>query len=122
MVKPHALIVEDNPQLNMVFSITLQDDFEVESVDSGSRALEYLKEHVPDIVILDIHMPGVSGDQVLQYVRSAEHLAPVRVIVTTADNSAADALTAEADLVLLKPVNPIQLHTLATRIILKNAL
>jgi CheY-like chemotaxis protein len=120
MEKLLALIVEDNPQLNMIFSLTLQDDFDILSVTNGSLAMEYLRYKVPDILILDLNLPGISGQKILEYVRSDERLAGVRVILATADAAKADELSAAADLVLLKPISPVQLQALAGRITKKD--
>ena len=117
MEKPLALIVEDNPQLNQIFCLTLEDDFEILSVSDGGSALRVLGQQVPAILILDLNLPEVSGEGVLDYVRSEERLAATRVILATADSVKADELAHAADLVLLKPISPSQLKILAGRII-----
>jgi DNA-binding response OmpR family regulator len=114
--KQLALIVEDNPQLNKIFSIALAENFETLSFDDGDRALKYLAENAPQVIILDLNLPGTSGQQILSFVRSQPHLAGVRVILATADAARADELSSSADLVLLKPISPIQLIALAARI------
>jgi CheY-like chemotaxis protein len=114
--KPLALIVEDNPQLNKVFSIALQDDFEIISVANGTLALETLKQISPLVLILDMNLPGANGEEILQFVRSQPHLSAVQVILATADSAKADEFSPLADLVLLKPISPLQLRLLAARI------
>jgi CheY-like chemotaxis protein len=116
MEKPLALIIEDNPQLNTIFSITLQDDFEIVSVSNGDLAFQVLKQLIPSILILDLNLPGVSGQGILEYVRAEERLAAVRVVLATADSAKASELANSADLVLLKPISPTQLRMLASRI------
>jgi CheY-like chemotaxis protein len=116
MQKPLALVVEDNPQLNRIISLTLQDQFEIVAITNGDDALAYLSHTRPDMILLDLHLPGASGETILTYVRSNEHLSNVRVILTTADAAKADDLATEADLVLLKPISPMQLQILASRI------
>jgi len=116
MEKKLALIIEDDPHLNEIFSLTLQDNFIIESVHDGREAISLLNEMVPDVVILDLHLPNVTGDQILSVIRSNEQMRHTRVILTTADAQMAESLNDEADLVLLKPISPIQLLDLVKRI------
>jgi len=117
MAKPFVLIVEDDPKLNDIISITLQDDFEFEACKDGNSALERLKIIIPNIVVLDLNLPGTSGVDILTYIRSDKRLERTRVILATADERQAETLTDEADIILLKPVSPAQLRELALRII-----
>jgi len=115
MTNPLVLIVEDDPKLNEIITITLQNDFELESFTEGDVALERLKHIAPQIVVLDLNLPGSSGKEILRYIRSDERLAKTRVILATADERQAETLTTEADIVLLKPVSPGLLKDLALR-------
>jgi len=117
MPKPLAFIIEDDPQLNEILSITLMADFELETCVDGDTAMERLKNVVPRIIILDLNLPGTSGRDILTCIRSDERLAKTRVILTTADNRQAETLHNDADIVLLKPVSPKQLRELALRVI-----
>jgi len=116
MAKPFVFVVEDDPRLNEIISITLQADFELETCANGNMAMERLKNIVPQIVVLDLNLPGASGREILAYIRSDERLAKTRVILTTADDRQAETLNNEADIILLKPVSPTQLRELALRL------
>ena len=116
MPKPLALLVEDDPQLNEIMSITLQVNFELENCADGNSAMERLKTIVPQIIVLDLHLPDLSGRDILSYIRSEERFAKTRVILATADERQAETLTNDADIVLLKPVSPGQLRELALRL------
>ena len=116
MKRPYVLIVEDDPRLNEIISITLEDDFDLKACKDGNTALEWLKTSVPDIVVLDLNLPGISGVDILAHIRSDERLTGTRVILATADERLAETLTDEADITLLKPVSPAQLRELALRI------
>lgn len=117
MTKPQAFIVEDDPHLNQIFSTTLKADFEIHSLADGDQAIAELARFSPELVVLDMNLPGASGRDVLTYIRSEKkRLAHTRVILATADALQADLLQNEADLVLLKPVSPVQLRELALRI------
>ncbi|MBK8823348.1 MAG: response regulator [Anaerolineales bacterium] len=115
MTKPLALVIEDNDKLSQIFSLTLQTEFEIEAITDGKAALKRLGEIVPDLIILDLHLPNVSGHELLKYVRADARMAKTRVILTTADERQSEALQDLADIVLLKPISPVQLRELATR-------
>jgi DNA-binding response OmpR family regulator len=116
MTKPLALIIEDDPQLNTIMSITLQADFEIDSCANGNVGLERLKQTTPNVVVLDLNLPGASGKDILQSIHADARLSKTRIILTTADERQAETLQDEADIVLLKPVSPAQLRELALRL------
>ncbi len=114
--QPIALVIEDNEDLNAIFSSALEKaGYIVHSVFDGAAAKELLADLVPSIITLDLHMPGMNGEQVLSYIRSQPRLDGVRVIVATADPRAADAMHVQPELVLLKPISFSQLTQLASR-------
>ncbi len=117
-MKPLALIIEDNQDQNLVFTTAMnQAGFETESILEGSTAQLRLTEVVPNVVVLDLHIPGVTGETLLRQIRSDRRLAGVRVMLATADASLAKDLQSQADLVLLKPISFSQLSLLANRLI-----
>ncbi len=114
--KPLALVVEDNADQNLVFTMALNKaGFATESVHNGADAQQRLKEIVPEIVILDLHLPDIDGNIILAQIRSDRRLSKVNVVLATADAAFADALESQAELVLLKPVSFSQLSQLASR-------
>jgi DNA-binding response OmpR family regulator len=115
MSTPVIFVIEDDPKLNKIITFTLQANFEIETCTDGSTAMERLKQITPDIVILDLNLPGISGREILENIRTDQRLAKTRVILTTADERQAETLTNEADIVLLKPVSPTQLREMALR-------
>jgi len=117
MAKPLAFIIEDDPQLNKIYSIALHGEFEIETFMDGDEALARLAESVPDVVALDINLPGASGVEILDYIRADKRLAKTKVIISSANERTAEELEDKADLVLLKPVSPMQLRELAGRLI-----
>jgi DNA-binding response OmpR family regulator len=117
MSKPLAFIVEDHLDAATIFSEALKAaDFETEVIRSGDVALERLSETVPDMVILDLNLPQVSGADILGRIRADERLSETCVIVATAHPQLADSVHGEADLVLLKPISFTQLRGLALRL------
>lgn len=100
-----ALIVEDDFAAGDIFELTLEAaGFTPVLLKSGRDAIQYLSAMVPDIIILDLHLPDVGGVEVLHYVRSVPELAQVPVIVATAHPQMAQDIQDDADLVLIKPV------------------
>lgn len=116
MTKPFALIIEDDPKLNEIISLTLEEDFELETCVDGNAAIELLANIVPQVVVLDLNVPGTSGREILTHIRSHQRFWKTRVIVATADSRQAETLHNEVDIILLKPVSPSQLRELALRI------
>lgn len=117
MNKPFALIVEDDPQLGNIFTLALETaDFVSELIADGELAQRRLKEIAPDVIVLDLHLPNVSGELLLQQIKADERLAQSRVIVVTADARMGGYLRKQTDLLLLKPISPTQLRDLAKRL------
>jgi len=113
---PLAYIVEDNLDTVTIFQGALERaGYEVEIALDGAVAQKRLAEIVPDLIILDLHMPNVTGDILLKQVRSDERLKKTRVFLATADANMAAYLRDQAELVLLKPIGFLQLKELAER-------
>jgi DNA-binding response OmpR family regulator len=117
LANPLALIVEDSQTQAIILAEALQAaGFEAEIITDGDTALARLASVVPDIVVLDLHLPGVPGIDVLRHIRAEARLAKTRVIVVTIESQSAAVIQDEADLVLLKPVDFAQLRDLAARL------
>jgi diguanylate cyclase (GGDEF)-like protein len=117
MDKPFALIVEDDRDIAALFRHVLDiAGYQTEIVLHGREAVNRLKSAQPDIVLLDLNLPGVSGEKILEGMRADLRLKDVPVVVVTAHSRVADNLPVEPDLVLLKPVNLGQLSNLVQRL------
>lgn len=116
IIRPLAFIVEDDPQLGKIFSITLQKYFEIQLIADGRIALDGLVQEKPALVVLDLNLPGAHGRDVLSKIRADARLNQTRVILCTADTVQASFLDQEADVVLLKPISPNQLRDMALRV------
>jgi two-component system alkaline phosphatase synthesis response regulator PhoP len=114
--KPLAFIVEDNQDTVTIFQGALElAGYEVQVALDGAVAQKRLTEIIPDLIILDLHMPNVTGDILLKQVRADERLKDTRVFLATADANMASHLRDQAELVLLKPIGFMQLRELAER-------
>ena len=109
-----AIIVEDDRKLADIFARALQEaGFRTETIEDGDIALARLSAKRPFLVILDLHLPYIAGDDILHEIRSDPKMENTKVIVASADPSLAATLTHKADLVLYKPVSYRQLRDLA---------
>lgn len=116
--KPLALIIEDDVDQNLVFTTALdQAGYKTESIMDGLTAQQRLSEVVPRTIVLDLHIPGITGEVLLSQIRNDQRLTDSSVILATADAALANNLHAKADLVLLKPISFSQLSVLASRFI-----
>jgi len=116
-MKPFAVVIEDTDDIAQVFQTAMeQAGFESEIIPDGERALERLAEIVPDLVILDLHLPEVSGEKILKYIRSDARLKEIKVIVATADSSWAEKLASDSTISMLKPIGFTQLRQIAERL------
>jgi two-component system, cell cycle response regulator DivK len=117
-----ALIIEDDEDLANIFAEALRGvGFEVEHVADGKIAQERLKSgSAPFLVLLDMHLPHVSGGQLLTQIKQDERFANTMVIITTADARMGEAYVNQADFVLIKPISFVQLRDLTSRLKPKN--
>ena len=117
MTKPLALIVEDDVDLNEIFREALSAaGYETKTALDGQVAQDLLKEIIPNVVILDLHLPHVSGETLLRQIRSTPDMEKTRVVITTADAVMAEFLRDNADFTLVKPISYVQLRDLAKRL------
>lgn len=117
MSQSRALIIEDDSDLAYIFAESARmASMDVEVVKDGERAMRRLSEMTPDVVILDLHLPGIMGDDILVYIRGQARFADTRVIITTADPYRAESLESLADHILIKPVGYNQLRRLVVRL------
>jgi len=83
---PVLLVVDDESAFRRFITLALHmEGYQVHAVENGERAIQALQEVTPDLVILDLSMPHVSGWDVLHFMRSLPHLASTPVLVLTAD-------------------------------------
>jgi DNA-binding response OmpR family regulator len=115
--QPFALIIEDNLDIAEFLAVAAREaGYEVKIVRSGQAALNQLLGIAPDLVILDLRLPYVHGTEILNWIRTNERLAATRVIVVTAFWEETSQVEEQADLVLLKPLEFVQLRELAARL------
>lgn len=99
---PRALLVDDEQEVADAYALRLRGLCEIETVYHGEDALETVTEQTVDIVLLDRHMPGMSGDEVLAELNDREFAG--RVIMVTAIDPGFDVLDMPFDDYLCKPI------------------
>jgi CheY-like chemotaxis protein/HPt (histidine-containing phosphotransfer) domain-containing protein len=104
------LYIEDNPVnskfVNMI--VETESDYELVVHDCAESALEYLETSTPDLILLDINLPGMDGYTAYQVIRDRPELAKVPVIALTGNTMQSDkqrAVQAGFDAYLTKPIN-----------------
>jgi DNA-binding response OmpR family regulator len=102
-----VLICDDEPSLRELIRISLDGPYSFAEADDGEKSLEIARRLRPDVIILDMMMPRLSGLEVLSEIRRDGELAETPVIVLTAQPSTKDeALRSGADIVMVKPFEP----------------
>ena len=110
MAPAHSVLIIDDEAVNRRLAQVLFQKlgWEVETVDSGDRALLHLAARRYDLILLDISMPGMTGLEVCQHIRADPRLMALRVIAYTAHallEQQQRFLASGFDAVLLKPIS-----------------
>jgi len=101
------LIVEDNKDNMAVMEAFLEDDFNLLCATDGYEGLKMAKEHKPDVILMDISLPGMDGVEALNKIRTAEGLENTVVVALTAHAMVGDKenyLAKGFDAYMSKPV------------------
>ena len=113
----YALIVEDDRDTANLFVQaleTLQIDCNI--AWNGEQAMDMLSEGAPDLVLVDMNLPGYNGVEIVEFIRSESHLKDIAVIVTSGDAEKSKAVEDLVEFVLLKPISLPQLITIIQRL------
>jgi CheY-like chemotaxis protein len=112
-----AVIVEDNALLSNMFSRALQDiDYQTQIIEDGRRAIEWLSFNVPDLLLLDLHLPYISGKDILERFERDPRFQHTYFVLVTADARMGETLRERVDFFLNKPVDLGQLQQMAQRL------
>jgi CheY-like chemotaxis protein len=106
--RPCVLVCDDEPVLRDLVRACLEPAYDVVEAADGDESLRLARQLRPDLIVLDVMMPGTSGLDVLATLRADPDLAATPVVMLTARAQAADrfaAATAGADRYVPKPFN-----------------
>jgi CheY-like chemotaxis protein len=108
-----VLIVDDDPVIRDVVRAVLEDgSYELEEAANGDDALRAAAKRPPDLVLLDVMMPGMDGFEVATRIKADPKLAKTVVVMLTARNAPEDrkrGLASGADAYFTKPFSPLEL-------------
>jgi CheY-like chemotaxis protein len=120
MTAPTILICEDEPILRELMRVSLGDGYAFAEAGDVSEAIELAHSVRPDLVLLDVMMPGGSGLTVLEHLRSEPTLEGTPVVVVsafTADRDHLAAYDAGANGFLKKPFDPEELESVVEQLL-----
>jgi two-component system KDP operon response regulator KdpE len=104
------LVVDDEPQIRRIMRTTLTDaGYEVEDAKTGEEGLVKLRKFRPDLVLLDINMPGMGGLAACRSMRSDANVAIIMLTVHNTEAAKVEALDAGADDFVTKPFSTPEL-------------
>jgi len=113
--KPRVLIVDDDPLIRDLVRAVLEDaSYDLDEASSGEEALRVAARRPPDVVLLDVMMPGLDGFEVAERMKQDAELRDAVVIMLTAKDAPEDrrrGLDAGADEYFTKPFSPLELLT-----------
>ncbi|MFO8100664.1 MAG: response regulator transcription factor [Dehalococcoidia bacterium] len=110
--KTTILIVDDEPNIREALNMNLElEGFEVTSADNGNEALRKLTEEIPDLVILDVMMPGMDGFETLKKIREVSNVPVMMLTVLGEETDKIRGLEIGADDYVTKPFSPKELVT-----------
>ena len=105
-----VLVVDDEPQIRRIMRTTLTGaGYEVDDAKTGEQALEKLREFRPDLVLLDINMPGIGGIAACRAIRADSNVAIIMLTVRNTEADKVEALDAGADDFIAKPFSTPEL-------------
>jgi response regulator RpfG family c-di-GMP phosphodiesterase len=113
------LLVDDDAGLRTLLRTTFEVfDIEVEEADSAIAAVGRIEDRRPDVVVLDVHMPGMSGLELCRRLKASPETAEIGVVVLTGSvgGTPEEAEAAGADALLRKPFSPLELLAVTERL------
>jgi signal transduction histidine kinase/DNA-binding response OmpR family regulator len=104
-----VLVIEDNPEVNDFIARKLRGSYRVQSATDGYTGFRLATELIPDLIVCDVMMPGLSGLEVVTQLRQDWRTSHIPVVLLTARSAAeqqVEGVQAGADLYLTKPFSP----------------
>ena len=111
MTKPRIVAIDDEPEfIQMLLDYFEPREYEINAAIRGTRGIELVKEKKPDVVLMDLKMPGIDGDEVLKLLKSMSP-APKIIFITAYDDGGktrARLLNMGAAACLDKPISSLK--------------
>jgi len=113
MIMKKILIVDDKESIAKIISIYLSNEFEIIWFENPIKGIAWLQTgNIPDLIVLDILMPEMRGDEFLKYLKNNELFKSIPVIMLSGEDSTSERirlLSEGADDYIVKPFNPLEL-------------
>jgi CheY-like chemotaxis protein len=120
-MKKKILILDDKETIAKVLSIYLMSDYEVQWLPDGLQGMKWLQAgNTPDLIISDIRMPGMRGDDFLEWIKQNELFRHIPVIMLSSEDSTSERirlLEIGAEDYIVKPFNPMELKIRVKKIL-----
>ncbi len=110
--KETILIVDDTNEIRLFLKMILEDDYIVSEVNSGKSCLSHIEKELPDLLLLDVNMPGMNGYQVCEQLRKNPQTKNLPIIFVSGLDSVEERLAgfeAGGDEYVIKPIDPTDL-------------
>jgi DNA-binding response OmpR family regulator len=122
MAQKNILVVEDEKDIRMLIARSLDEKkFRVIQAESGAKALKFLENEQPDLILLDVMMPDIDGFELCQKIKDQPKLQKIPVVFLTVRNADEDILRSRklgAVGYFIKPFDPFQLEIDIERILI----
>lgn len=115
---PTVLVIDDDPSLRRLLKIQLTrgGKYEVAEAEDGPSGFNLAKKLVPDLIVLDLNLPGENGFRILKNIREDRSICLVPVIVLTGDDDAESVRTALSDYAEQYMIKPVDMKYIEKRI------
>ena len=113
-----ALVIEDDASVAEFLHVTIAaEGYDVTVAPTGNAAIAHIHGHTPQLILLDMHLPDMWGDEILRRIRAQQHLQQTYVVVFSGEtDSLLQQVRQDANLVLTKPISYDTLATLIGRL------
>lgn len=120
-MKKQILILDDKESIAKIISFYLNAEYDIVWQENPIKGIAWLQEgNIPDLIISDIKMPEMRGDEFLRYIKSNDMFKSIPVIMLSAEDSTSERirlLSEGADDYIVKPFNPMELKVRLKKII-----
>ena len=120
-MKKKILLVSDKATIGKVAGVYLGKDYDFTYREDPNKSIEWLNEgNIPDLIISDIRMPLMTGDEFLRYMKNNELFKSIPIVMLSSEESTTERirlLEEGAEDYILKPFNPLELKVRIKKII-----